>query len=182
MAAMIPVYVASRDGQAERIASHIAAGLGEKSAPAIVHVLAAAGPAPPIDASAPIVVLVAAVRYGKHLREAEAFLKALARVPAAPPLALASVNLVARKPNRQSVETNQYLRNLIARHRLKPVLATAFAGRLCYPRYNWFDRQAIRLIMAMSGGNADGRSTIEYTDWAQVDEFVMDVTKIVAQK
>jgi menaquinone-dependent protoporphyrinogen oxidase len=179
---MIPIFVASRDGQAERIALHIATGLRERSAPASVHVLTAAGPLPPIDASAPIVVLVAAVRYGKHLPEAETFLTRYASSSAPPPLALASVNLVARKPNRQSVETNQYLRNLIARHRLKPVLATAFAGRLCYPRYNWFDRQAIRLIMAMSGGNADGRSTIEYTDWAQVDEFVMDVTKIVAQK
>lgn len=178
---MIPVYVASRDGQAERIASHIAAGLREKSAPATVHVLTTAGPSPTVDASAPIVVLVAAVRYGKHLREAEAFLKALAGVPAAPPLALASVNLTARKPNRQSVQTNPYLRKLIARRRLKPIVAAAFAGRLCYPRYNWFDRLAIRLIMAISGGNADGRSTIEYTDWRQVDEFVMGVAKVIAQ-
>ena len=179
---MIPVYVASRDGQAERIASHIAAGLREKSAPATVHVLAAAGPPPPVDASAPIVVLVAAVRYGKHLREAEAFLKALAGVPAAPPLALASVNLTARKPNRQSVQTNPYLRKLIARRRLKPVVAAAFAGRLCYPQYNWFDRQAIRLIMSISGGNADGRSTIEYTDWRQVDDFVMGVARDIAHR
>lgn len=179
---MIPIFVASRDGQAERIALHMATRLREGSAPAIVHVLSAAGPFPSIDANAPIVVLVAAVRYGKHLKEAEAFLTRYSHLSAAPPLALASVNLVARKPNRQSVQTNQYLRKLIAKHRLKPVLAAAFAGRLCYPRYNWFDRQAIRLIMAMSGGNADGRSTIEYTDWGQVDEFAMGVTKVVAQR
>ena len=179
---MIPIFVASRDGQAERIALHLAARLREELAPASVHVLTAAGPLPSIDVNAPIVVLIAAVRYGKHLRQAEAFLTEFARLSALPPLALASVNLVARKPNRQSVETNQYLRKLIARHGLEPVLATAFAGRLCYPRYNWFDRQAIRFIMAISGGNADGRSTIEYTDWGQVDEFAIDVAKIIAQR
>ena len=130
-----------------------------------MHVLTAGGPLPTIDANAPIVVLVAAVRYGKHLREAEAFLTRYASSSPPPPLALASVNLVARKPNRQAVQTNQYLRKLIARRRLKPILAAAFAGRLCYPRYNWFDRLAIRLIMAISGGNSDGHSTIEYTDW-----------------
>ena len=182
MAAMIPIFVASRDGQAERIALHMAARLQEGLAPASVHVLTAAGPFPSIEANAPIVVLVAAVRYGKHLPEAETFLTRYASSSAPPPLALASVNLVARKPNRQSVRTNQYLRKLIARHKLEPVLAAAFAGRLCYPRYNWFDRQAIRLIMAMSGGNADGRSTIEYTDWRQVDEFVMGVTRIITQR
>ena len=148
-----------------------------------MHVLTAAGPLPSIDANAPIVILVAAVRYGKHLPEAETFLTRVWRA------------FLRRRPSRwrrsiwwpasptaNPLQTNQYLRKLIARHRLEPVVAAAFAGRLCYPRYNWFDRQAIRLIMAMSGGNADGRSTIEYTDWRQVDEFVENVTRVIAQR
>ena len=70
---MIPIFVASRDGQAERIALHMATRLRERSTPVAVHVLTPAGPSPPIEANAPIVILVAAVRYGKHLPEAETF-------------------------------------------------------------------------------------------------------------
>jgi menaquinone-dependent protoporphyrinogen oxidase len=46
-----------------------------------------------------------------------------------------------------------------------------FAGKLDYPRYRWFDRQMIRLIMALTGGPTDPTTVVDYTDWAAVDGF-----------
>jgi menaquinone-dependent protoporphyrinogen IX oxidase len=37
----------------------------------------------------------------------------------------------------------------------------------------------IRLIMAMTGGPADGVSTIEYTNWAQVDSVASEIATLV---
>ena len=118
------------------------------------------------------------MRYGHVLPEAAKFLTAYAGRPDAPPLALALVNLVARKPSRRAPDTNPYLKRTLARYRLKPAIATAFGGRLNYPKYGFFDKQIIRLIMAMTGGVADGRSDIEYTDWAQVDDFAAEVVAL----
>ena len=122
-------------------------------------------------ATAPLLVVVAAVRYGKHLPEADAFLGDYAKLSAPAPLALASVNLTARKEGKRSAEDNAYLRKLIARCRLKPAIATAFAGRLDYARYRWSDRQLIRFIMLLTGGPTDPLTSVEYTDWDAVDEF-----------
>lgn len=118
---------------------------------------------------------ILAVRYGKVLREGRDFLAAYAAQERAPPLALGVVNLVARDPSRRTPETNPYLRKALALYNLRPAIATAFGGRLNYPHYRFVDKQMIRLIMAMTGGVADGRSDIEYTDWAQVDEFAAAV-------
>ena len=110
-----------------------------------------------------------AVRYGKHLPEAEKFLAAYRALSAPPPLVLLSVNLTARKPGKTTASGNVYLRKAIARHHLTPVLALAIAGRLDYPRYRWIDRQAIRFIMLLTGGPTDPSTSIEYTPWDEVD-------------
>jgi len=188
---MIQIFAVTHDGQAERIAQEIADHLSspdEDNAPerkldsVQLISLNATTAAPEINEDAEVVVLVAAVRYGKHLPGTDAFLARYARIADAPPLALASVNLVARKPGRRSAETNPYLKRLVARHHLHPATATAFAGRLCYPQYNWRDRQIIRLIMWLTGGVADGRSTIEYTDWHQVHDFAASVAALARER
>ena len=165
---MLLLY-ATRDGQARRIATHIAGRLHERGVAATPRDLADGVPAAAELSAAPLVIAVAAVRYGRHLPQAEQFLSAFAGLADKPPLVLLSVNLTARKPGKDSAEGNVYLRKSIARHRLQPALAAAIAGRLDYPRYGWFDRQMIRLIMKMTGGPTDPGAQVEYTDWAQVD-------------
>ena len=168
----IALYYATRDGQARRIAEHICGRLA-----------ADAPLAPPQDLAVmrsrcrrtsprvSLIVLVAAVRYGKHLPEADRFLTAYGSLASPPPLALASVNLTARKPDKTTAAGNAYLRKTIARHRLAPALAAAFAGRLDYRRYSWRDRQIIRFIMLLTGGPTDPDTRIEYTSWDAVDDF-----------
>ncbi len=169
---------ATRDGQARRIAAHIAARLADSGIAAPLHDLAEALPAPAALAAASLVAVVAAVRYGRHLPEADRFCAAYRALPAPAPLVFVSVNLTARKPGKDTAEGNQYLRKLLARHRLAPVLAAAVAGRLDYPRYGWLDRQMIRLIMKLTGGPTDPASCVEFTCWPDVDRIAARIVAL----
>jgi len=88
------------------------------------------------------------------------------------------VNLTARKPGKDTAAGNQYLRKLLARHRLQPVLATAVAGRLDYPHYTWIDRQIIRLIMKLTGGPTDLQTCVEFTSWQAVDQIAARIADL----
>ncbi|MBM3116340.1 menaquinone-dependent protoporphyrinogen IX dehydrogenase [Jeongeupia naejangsanensis] len=167
---------ASRDGQATRIAERLAR---HRCGDAVVLCdLTRKMPDTALIAAADAIVVVAAVRYGNHLPEAERFMLAQREILQCKPVAIASVNLSARKPGKASPERNAYLRRWLAKHKLKPALATAFAGRLDYPRYRWFDRLMIRLIMAMSDGPTDPGTVVEYTDWEAVDDFAEAIGRL----
>lgn len=173
----IHVFVATRDGQSERIAQRIARQLSRHGLdPALTILTVGASHERPSNST--FAVVVAAVRYGRHLPEAETFLSQFNKKRSPPPLALISVNLTARTPGRQSANDNPYLRKIIARYELEPIVAAAVAGRLDYQRYRWIDRQMIRLIMAMTGGPTDGVSTIEFTSWAQVDSVADEIARL----
>jgi menaquinone-dependent protoporphyrinogen oxidase len=165
------LYYASRDGQARKIAARIAERLAAHGIAAAPADLATTQPSPAELAPAAMVVAVLAVRYGRHLPEATRFVETFALLHRPPPLALASVNLTARKPGKDTAEGSAYLRKLIARNGLKPALATAFAGKLDYPRYDFFDKHIIRFIMLITGGPTDPSAVVEYTDWDKVDGF-----------
>jgi menaquinone-dependent protoporphyrinogen oxidase len=172
------LYYATRDGQSRRIAEHIHHHLAASETLGPPQDVAVTRPAVEDLAAASVVVLVAAVRYGKHLPEADRFLAAYRSLASPPPLALASVNLTARKPAKTTATGNAYLRKTIARHRLAPALAVAFAGRLDYRRYGWLDRQIIRFIMLLTRGPTDPDTCIEYTSWQAVDEFADRIAEL----
>lgn len=177
---MIQLLYATRDGQSGRIAARISLRLGEQGLAVPARNLAEALPSAAEIAQAGVVALVASVRYGHHLKEAEDFLTLYKGLPSPPPLVLASVNLTARKPGKNTAEGNAYLRKWIARRQVSPALATAFAGRLDYPSYGWLDRQMIRLIMKMTGGPTDPTAVVEYTPWDVVDRFAGDIARLAA--
>ena len=175
------VYYATRDGQSRRIAERIAGRLAERGIAASPQGLAAAAPAPQELAEARLVTLVAAVRYGRHLPEAERFLAVYRTLRDPPPLVFLSVNLTARKPGKDTPEGNLYLRKAIARRRLAPAFALAIAGRLDYPRYGWLDRQLIRFIMTLTGGPTDFKTSIEYTAWSVVDDIAQRIAELLGR-
>jgi len=178
----IPVLYASRDGQSRRIADRIAERLAAQEIPAVALDLAAASPAPADLAGASPVVVVAAVRYGRHLPAARRFLAGYRKLSSPPALALASVNLTARKPGKTTAESNPYLRKLIAQSGTKPALAIAIAGRLDYRRYRALDRLIIRGIMWLTGGPTDPGTCIEYTSWTAVDAFAARIAELNSAK
>ncbi len=147
--------------------------------PAAAQDIAVVQPAASDLAAASVVVLIAAVRYGRHLPEADRFLAVYRSLHSPPPLALASVNLTARKSAKTTVAGNAYLRKVIARHRLAPAVAVAFAGRLDYRRYGRLDRWIIRFIMLLTRGPTDPNTCIEYTSWHAVDEFVARIIELM---
>ncbi len=172
------LFYATRDGQSRQIATKISVRLGERGIEARPRDLAEGAPAAGELSAASLVALVASVRYGRHLKEAEQFMALYDTLASPPPLALASVNLTARKPGKDTADGNAYLRKWIARHHRKPALATAIAGRLDYPRYTWLDRQMIRLIMKMTGGPTDPQARVEYTSWDAVDRFASAIADL----
>jgi menaquinone-dependent protoporphyrinogen oxidase len=123
-----------------------------------------------VDASGAILI-GASIRYGKHKPEVAAFIKRHQAALESRPSALFSVNVVARKPEKNQPGTNPYLRKFLRTIAWKPRLMAVFAGRLNYPSLRPFDRTMIRFIMWMTKGPTDPTGVYEFTDWARVDAF-----------
>lgn len=117
------------------------------------------------------VVIGASIRYGKHRDNVLQFVRRHAQTLQRQPAALFSVSLVARKPNRSSVDNNPYLKRFLAQVPWRPQLLAVFAGKLNYPVYGFWDRQVIRLIMWITKGPTRPDAIVDYTDWQQVDAF-----------
>lgn len=127
------------------------------------------------------IVIGASIRYGHHQPQVVQFIAKHQALLESRPSAFFSVNVVARKPDKNTPETNPYMRKFLQSMAWKPQLAAVFAGKLDYPRYGFFDRQMIRLIMWMTKGPTDPKAVIEFTDWAKVDAFGRDVCELGAQ-
>lgn len=178
MSLPVSLFFASRDGQTQRIAERIAERLGEAGLGVTLTNLNERQPDAAEITAAGVIVVAAAIRYGKHLPPAEHLLQMhAARIPQ-DHLALISINLTARKPGKDTAKGSVYLRKWLRRHRLTPAIATAVAGKLDYPRYGWFDRMMIRLIMTLTKGPTDPTLTIEFTDWDKVDALANDIARL----
>ena len=124
------------------------------------------------------IVIGASIRYGHHQPQVAQFIARHQALLESRPSAFFSVNSVARKPNKNRPETNPYLKKFLKQISWKPALLAVFAGKLDYPRYRWFDRQMIRLIMLITHGPTDPSTVVEFTDWAQVEAFARQVCEI----
>jgi menaquinone-dependent protoporphyrinogen oxidase len=117
------------------------------------------------------IVLGASIRYGRHARKVYEFIDANLQVLRRVPNAFFSVNVVARKPEKNRPETNPYLQKFLRQIAWQPDRLAVFAGKINYPRYGFFDRQMIRLIMWMTKGPTDPGAVVDFTDWEQVEAF-----------
>lgn len=169
------LFYATHDGQSRRIADKIWGNLARKGINATLVDLSCGIQSASNWQSSDMIVLISAVRYGMHLPAANGFISEYVKLKNPPPLALVSVNLTARKPNRKTAQENPYLRKWIKRCKLSPAMAVAFAGRLDYPDYGWFDRLMIRLIMKITGGVTDPQARVEYTNWDEVNLFADEI-------
>lgn len=122
------------------------------------------------------IVIGASIRYGKHQPEVFDFIKRNQAALEAKPSAFFSVNVVARKPEKNTPETNPYLQKFLRKIDWAPRNLAVFAGKIDYPRYGFVDRTMIRFILWMTKGPTDPTLTIEFTDWDKVDEFARTVT------
>ncbi len=117
------------------------------------------------------IVIGASIRYGHHHPTVHDFIRRHRHTLDQKPNAYFSVNIVARKPEKNTPATNPYLRKFLKRIDWQPQHLAVFAGKLDYPRYGFFDRQMIRLIMWMTHGPTDPTAVVEFTDWRKVLDF-----------
>jgi menaquinone-dependent protoporphyrinogen oxidase len=124
------------------------------------------------------VVVGARIRYGKHTPQVFAFARTHRQALDAKPNAFFTVNVVARKPEKNSPETNPYMRKFLAQSAWRPKTLGVFAGRIDYKRYTFWDRQVIRFIMWITRGPTAPDADVDFTDWAQVDAFGQRVAEM----
>jgi menaquinone-dependent protoporphyrinogen oxidase len=117
------------------------------------------------------IVIGASIRYGKHSKLIRNFINNNVQLLDSKPNAFFSVSIVARKPNKNSPDTNPYLRTFLKQTVWRPKNLAVFAGKLDYPSYRFFDRLMIRLIMLITKGPTDPATVIEFTDWQAVTVF-----------
>ena len=117
------------------------------------------------------VVIGASIRYGKHQKTVYKFIQDNSGTLDKYPNALFSVNVVARKPEKNTPETNPYLQKFLKQIDWKPQNLGVFAGKIVYPALGPVDRTMIRFIMWMTKGPTDPTGTYEVTDWDKVEEF-----------
>jgi menaquinone-dependent protoporphyrinogen oxidase len=117
------------------------------------------------------IVIGASIRYGKHSKQVYRYIEANDQILDSKPNAFFSVNVVARKPEKNQPDTNPYLKKFLRQISWKPKQLAVFAGKLNYPIYSFRDRQIIRFIMWMTKGPTNPETVIDYTDWKQVEAF-----------
>ena len=117
------------------------------------------------------IVIGASIRYGVHDKKIVELINTRQQELESKKTAFFSVNLVARKSEKSSPETNPYVVKFFKQISWRPDIAETFAGMLDYPRYTFFDRTMIRLIMWMTKGPTDPKTVKEYTNWDKVDAF-----------
>ena len=117
------------------------------------------------------IVIGASIRYGKHSPKVYDFINRNMDILNNKSNAFFSVNVVARKPEKNQPDTNPYLKKFLSQIAWQPKNLAVFAGKIDYQKYNFFDRNMIRLIMFITKGPTDPSTNIEFTDWNQVDQF-----------
>ena len=124
------------------------------------------------------VLVGASIRYGVFQPALHRFVKKHTAILNKLPGAFYSVNLVARKPEKRTPQTNSYARKFLMSSPWRPDHSAVIAGALLYPRYRWYDRVMIQLIMKMSGGETDTNKEVVYTDWEQVARFAREIAQL----
>ena len=174
MGARILLLYSTTDGQTRRISEGVQRALdGDGHATSLVDV----ENDPPADLSPyDKIVIGARIRYGRHSARVADFIRQHKRELQHKPSAFFSVNIVARKPDKNRPETNPYLRKFLRQVDWQPTQAAVFAGRLDSPSYRYWDRQIIRFIMLLTNGPTDPQTVVEFTDWQQVQSFAARVS------
>ena len=121
------------------------------------------------------IVIGASIRYGKYRKEVFKFIDNNIKQIENKDNAFFSVNVVARKEEKSSPETNPYVIKFLNNINWVPKKIGAFAGKIDYPSYKFFDKYAIKFIMWITNGPTDTSKTFEFTDWKKVEEFTKDL-------
>ena len=118
-----------------------------------------------------VIILGASIRYGKHQKSVFNFINKHKDLLETKKSAFFSVNVVARKSEKNSPNTNPYMKKFLKTSSWQPNKLGVFAGKVDYPSYKFFDKYIIRMIMWITKGPTDTSQSYEFTDWNVVENF-----------
>ncbi len=121
------------------------------------------------------IIIGASIRYGKHNKNLYKFISSNKETLEKKRSTFFSVNVVARKPEKNTPETNPYMKKFLKISNWKPDKLGVFAGKVNYPNYGFFDKYIIRLIMFITKGPTDTSKSFEFTDWSKVEDFAREL-------
>ena len=122
------------------------------------------------------VIVGASIRYGKHKPELYEYISENCDHLIDTNASFFSVNVVARKPEKNTPLTNPYVQKFLSISQWHPSLIGVFAGKIDYPRYGLLDKFMIRLIMWITKGPTDTKNVYEFTNWDDVDSFAKKIS------
>ena len=122
------------------------------------------------------IIIGASIRYGKHSKNLYKFISSNKETLEKKRSAFFSVNVVARKPEKNTPETNPYMQKFLKISNWKPNKLGVFAGKVNYPNYSFFDKYIILLIMFITKGPTDTTKSFEFTDWSKVEDFAKELS------
>ena len=117
------------------------------------------------------IIIGASIRYGKHNPLVLEFVRNNMNILNNVKTAFFSVNVVARKKEKNTPSTNPYVKKFIKQTNWKPTNIGVFAGKVDYPSYKFFDKYIIRFIMWLTKGPTDISQSYEFTNWDEVEKF-----------
>ena len=123
------------------------------------------------------IVLGASVRYGYHRKNVYEFINTNKETLEKKKTAFFSLNLTARKPEKNTPETNPYIIKFLKKVQWEPTIKGVFAGRLDYPSLDCANKLAILFIMVITNGPKDISQVYELTDFKKVDKLIESVSK-----
>jgi menaquinone-dependent protoporphyrinogen oxidase len=118
-----------------------------------------------------VVALGAPVLYGTYDRSVFEFITRHRDELEARPNSFFNVSVVARTPEKATVQGNRYMQKFLQLSPWRPRDLKVIAGKVDYPSWRWHERQMIRLIMKYTDGPTDPSTVIDYTDWADVAAY-----------
>ena len=166
------IIYSTTDGQTKRICDRIIDFSKRKSEITLCEI----ENAPEIDLTQyRKIVIGASIRYGKHNPLVYKFVKVNKDKLEKKQTAFFTVNVVARKKEKNKPDTNPYMKKFLEISGWRPNKLAVFAGRIDYPSYRFFDRLVIRFIMFITKGPTDTTQSYEFTDWKSVKQFAKEV-------
>ena len=124
------------------------------------------------------IIIGASIRYGKHSKKLYKFIELNKNILDQKKSIFFSVNVVARKPEKSTPDTNPYIKKFLKISKWRPKKIGVFAGKVDYPNYGFFDKYVIKLIMFITKGPTDTSISYEFTNWQKVQEFSQEIDKL----
>ncbi|MFY0652779.1 MAG: menaquinone-dependent protoporphyrinogen IX dehydrogenase [Cyclobacteriaceae bacterium] len=171
----IGILYSTVDGQTLKICQRIVSNLEKKGSK--VELMDISSFAGKVSGYSKLII-GASIRYGKHNKKVTQFIQKHKSEMDSIKTAFFSVNLVARKSDKNTYDKNPYVIKFFKKIDWKPDLIDVFAGTLDYSSYSFFDSIMIKLIMKITNGPTKTEKPIEYTDWQRVDDFSVNISQL----